>query len=97
MEKNENNDHHITPYTTYLIVWVALMAFTSITVAIAGFNVGLTGLFIALSIAAVKSILVINIFMHIKFDELIFKVFLGVSLLTLFVIFLLTSFDILNR
>ncbi len=94
---NSENNHHITPYATYIIVWVALMALTSITVAIAGFNVGLTGLFIALTIAMVKSILVINIFMHIKFDELIFKVFLGVSLLTLLVIFILTSFDILNR
>jgi cytochrome c oxidase subunit 4 len=97
LEKHTNGTHHITPYSTYIIVWVALMALTSITVAIAGFDVGLTGLFIALSIAAIKSILVINIFMHIKFDELIFKVFLAVSLLTLFVIFLLTSFDILNR
>jgi cytochrome c oxidase subunit 4 len=97
LEKDKTTSHHITPYSTYIIVWVSLMALTSITVAIAGFDVGLTGLFIALSIAAVKSALVINIFMHIKFDELIFKVFLGVSLMTLFVIFLLTSFDILNR
>lgn len=94
---NSENNHHITPYTAYIVVWVALMALTSITVAIAGFNVGLIGLFFALSIAFVKSILVINIFMHIKFDELIFKVFLGVSILTLLVIFVLTSFDILNR
>ena len=48
---------------------------------------------IALTIAAVKSALVINIFMHIKFDEPIFKFFLIVSGLTLIVIFALTFFD----
>ena len=54
-------------------------------------------LFIALAIAAIKSTLVINIFMHIKFDEPIFKAFLGISGATLFIIFLLTFFDYLYR
>ena len=28
--ENANKKTHITPYTTYLIVWIALLAFTSI-------------------------------------------------------------------
>lgn len=91
-----NNKHHIS-YGTYILVWVALLAFTSITVTIAGVNLGRYTLFIALSIAAIKSALVINIFMHIKFDEPIFKAFLGISGATLLVIFLLTFFDFLYR
>ena len=91
-----NNKHHIS-YGTYILVWVALLAFTSITVTIAGVNLGRYTLFIALSIAAIKSALVINIFMHIKFDEPIFKTFLGISGATLLVIFLLTFFDFLYR
>ena len=70
---------------------------TSITVAVAGVNFGAYTLFIALAIAAVKSGLVINIFMHIKFDEPIFKVFLTLSAMTLFVIFLLTFIDVIYR
>jgi cytochrome c oxidase subunit IV len=95
MEGN-SKQHHIG-YGTYIIIWVALLAFTSITVTIAGVNLGRYTLFIALLIAAIKSGLVINIFMHIKFDEPIFKVFLALSGFTLLAIFLLTFFDFIYR
>ncbi|MCX6168074.1 MAG: cytochrome C oxidase subunit IV family protein [Ignavibacteriales bacterium] len=95
MEAN-NKQHHIS-YGTYILVWMALLAFTSITVTVAGVNLGRYTLFIALCIAAIKSALVINIFMHIKFDEPIFKVFIALSGFTLFIAFLLTFFDILYR
>jgi len=91
-----NNKHHIG-YGTYILVWLALLAFTSITVTIAGVDLGRYTLFIALTIAAIKSALVINIFMHIKFDEPIFKVFIGISGATLLVIFALTFFDFIYR
>lgn len=84
-------------YLTYVFVWLALLAFTSITVTVAGVSLGKYTLFIALAIAAIKSALVINIFMHIKFEEKIFKVFLGLSGMTLIVIFVLTFFDFLYR
>lgn len=92
----EKNNHHIG-YSTYVLVWIALLAFTSITVTIAGVSLGRYTLLIALFIAAIKSALVINIFMHIKFDEKIFKVFLLLSAFTLLVIFILTFFDFLYR
>jgi cytochrome c oxidase subunit 4 len=94
---NEEHQQHITPYSTYVIVWLGLIAFTSITVTIAGISLGDYTLGVALLIAAVKSYLVINIFMHIKYEELIFKVFLVVSGLTLLVIFALTFFDFTYR
>jgi cytochrome c oxidase subunit IV len=95
MEAN-NKQHHIG-YGTYILVWLSLLVFTSITVTVAGVNLGRYTLFIALLIAAIKSGLVINIFMHIKFDEPIFKVFIALSGFTLFIVFLLTFFDILYR
>jgi cytochrome c oxidase subunit 4 len=92
----EKNNHHIG-YGTYVLVWIALLAFTSITVTIAGVSLGRYTLLVALFFAAIKSALVINIFMHIKFDEKIFKVFLLLSGFTLLVIFILTFFDFLYR
>ncbi|MFH0734429.1 MAG: cytochrome C oxidase subunit IV family protein [bacterium] len=94
---SDQNNHKITPYSTYIIVWIALLALTSITVTISGMDFGMTALFLALTIAAIKSALVIYVFMHIKYDEPIFKVFLAISFVTLAIIFLLTSFDVLNR
>lgn len=92
----EKHNHHIG-YGTYVLVWLALLAFTSITVTVAGVSLGRYTLFVALLIAAIKSALVINIFMHIKFDEKIFKTFLFISGFTLLVIFILTFFDFLYR
>lgn len=92
-----NEKHHSTGYGIYIVVWLALLAFTSITVTIAGVSLGRYTLFIALLIAAIKSALVINIFMHIKFEEKIFKVFLALSGFTLIIIFLLTFFDFIYR
>jgi cytochrome c oxidase subunit 4 len=98
MQNNESKqEHHVTGYGTYVLVWVALVALTSITVTIAGIDFGMAALAVALFIAAIKSTLVINIFMHIKSDEPIFKFFLVVSLFTLIVIFVLTAFDVINR
>lgn len=96
-EKHSNEEHHITPYSTYVFVWLALIGLTSITVTVAGINFGFLALAVAMLIASIKSALVINIFMHIKFDQPIFKIFVLVSLLTLLVIFILTFFDVINR
>ena len=97
MQDNQEHKTHEISYSTYLLVWVSLLAFTSLTVSVAGINLGEYTLFIALFFAAIKSGLVINIFMHIKFEDTIFKLFLLVSGFTLIVIFTLTFFDYFYR
>ncbi len=94
MEHN-NTEKHGSSYTTLILVWIGLLALTSITVTVAGISLGQYTLFVALLIAAIKSGFVINIFMHIKFEEPIFKVFIAVSGVTLIVIFFLTFADYL--
>jgi len=84
---------HVTGYGVYVLVWLGLLALTSLTVTVAGIGIGQYTLFVALGIAAIKSSLVINIFMHIKFDEPIFKFFFIISVITLLVIFALTFVD----
>ncbi|MBK7106445.1 MAG: cytochrome C oxidase subunit IV family protein [Ignavibacteriae bacterium] len=97
MQEKHSHENHNISYSKYLLVWVSLIAFTSITVTIAGIDLGDYTLAIALTIAAIKSALVINIFMHIKFEDPIFKVFLSISGFTLIVIFTLTFFDYFYR
>ena len=92
-DNHSKHEEHVIPYSMYILVWVGLLALTSITVTVAGINLGNYTLLVALLIAAVKSTLVINIFMHIKFDEAIFKVFLSLSGFTLVVILVLTFLD----
>lgn len=95
--EESKNERHVTGYGTYILVWLGLIGLTSLTVTVAGIDFGMAALGVALLIAAIKSTLVINIFMHIKFDEPIFRVFLVVSIFTLLVIFILTAFDVINR
>lgn len=97
MHDDHDNESHEISYSTYLLVWVSLLALTSVTVSVAGIHLGEYTLLIALLIAAVKSSLVINIFMHIKFEDPIFKVFLVISGFTLLVVFSLTFFDYIYR
>jgi len=92
---NEHKSH--VGYGRYVLIWLILLSLTIATVAVAGIDLGKLTLSVALLIAAIKSALVINIFMHIKFDDKIFKVFLLVALMTMLVVFVLTSTDIFFR
>lgn len=95
--QNKNSHEHIISYGTYIFVWLGLLALTALTVTIAGINLGNLTIVVALVIAMIKSILVVNIFMHIKFDMVVFKIFVIVGFLTLVAIFLLTFSDYLFR
>ena len=77
-------------YVPHLLVWFALLILTGVTVAIAGMDFGRYTVATALIIAAVKSYLVLTIFMHLKSESKTFKAFVGVALL-----FLLISFALL--
>jgi len=98
---NENTEHtekqHLVGYGTYVLIWLVLLGLTVTTVSISGINLGNIALAVALLIAAVKSAFVINIFMHIKFEEKIFKVFIAIALMTLLSVFVLTAFDVFFR
>ena len=82
---------------TYILIWLTLVSLTILTVTIAAYDLGKYTLLVALLIAALKSGLVINIFMHIKFEDKLFKVFIALALSTLLAVFIFTSFDIFFR
>ncbi len=90
-------EHHSIGYGTLIMVWLGLVALTSVTVAVAGINFGSAALIIALLIASTKTVLVINYFMHIKFESRVFKVFILVCVVTFLVIIILTFSDLLTR
>lgn len=100
MEQNHNeNQHHpeSTGYGIYIFIWLSLISLTVITVSLAGLN--LTGLTVitALTIATIKSALVMNYFMHIKYETMIFKVFVAVCIIIFIVMIVLTFFDLTYR
>jgi cytochrome c oxidase subunit 4 len=84
---------HVIPYTSYLLVWCGLIGLTALTVALAGISLGNWVIITALAIASAKSLLVLNVFMHLKFEDRVFRIFTLVALLTLMVFIALTFFD----
>ena len=81
----------------YLLVWITLVSLTALTVVVANFDLKDFTLFVALLIAAIKSGFVINIFMHIKYEDPLFKAFLAMAAFTLLAVFVITTFDVFYR
>jgi cytochrome c oxidase subunit IV len=93
MSDHQQHEAHILEYGKYIFVWIALLAFTGITVSVSGINFGNWTIVIALAIASAKSYYVLNYFMHLKHEDTVFKVFIGVAGLVLLIFFALTFTD----
>lgn len=98
IEKNSNKERaEQIGYGTYVLVWLALISLTAITAVVSGINLAAFTIVVALVIALTKASLVVNIFMHVKFEDRIFKAFIGIAGFTLVVIFSLTFADVFFR
>jgi cytochrome c oxidase subunit 4 len=84
---------------TYVRVWVALVILTGVTVSAAGMNLGRVSILIALIIAAFKSGLVLNYFMHLKYEKRLwfFRLIIPGTLALLVLFIGLTFFDVAFR
>lgn len=79
MHKDETHQH-MHGYGIYILVWLGLLTLTGTTVAVAGINFGALTIATALFIAAVKSYLVLTIFMHLRIEQKVFRIFVLVAL-----------------
>lgn len=94
MDHHHNEAHENHPgYGLYFLVWFALLILTGLTVAVAGIDFKALTVATALTIASVKSYLVLKIFMHLKFETKVFKIFVLVALFFLIVSFVLLFSD----
>jgi cytochrome c oxidase subunit 4 len=88
---------HVIPYKTFVIVWVALLILTGVTVWVAQYHLGPLNIWAALGIATTKSGLVVAFFMHMKYENRLFKLALFSALAILAIFIGLTFFDVLYR
>lgn len=88
---------HIVPYKTFAIVWVGLLILTGVTIAVAQYNLGALNIWVALGIATFKSGLVVAFFMHMKYENRLFKLSLFAALAILAIFIGFTFFDVLYR
>jgi cytochrome c oxidase subunit IV len=92
-QSEDDQQHQIIGYGRYVLIWLGLLALTCATVTLAGINLGRWIIITALTIASIKSILVLNIFMHLKYEDRIFRIFVGVAIVTFIIFISLTFFD----
>jgi cytochrome c oxidase subunit 4 len=89
----QTQSHEAPSYGTFVMVWLGLLALTTVTVSVAGFHLGPLTIVTALVIAGTKTMLVVNYFMHLKYEMLVFKIFLAVCIITFITFTILTFFD----
>jgi cytochrome c oxidase subunit 4 len=88
----------VLKYRTYFWVWAGLIILTGFTVSMAGMPLGRWTILVALLIAGTKSGLVLNYFMHLRYERLrVFGVIIPLTLVVLLVFILLTFSDVAFR
>jgi cytochrome c oxidase subunit 4 len=92
------NSPHVVSVKLYAIIFIALLALTLSTTAVAFIDLG--GDFnamVALVIAIIKALLVILFFMHVRYSSRLSWVFVGAGFFWLLILLSLTMTDPLAR
>ena len=88
---------HIVPLKTYLAIFGALMAGTALTVLIAFQDLGPMNTVVALVIAGIKALLVVLVFMHVRYSSRLTWLFAAAGFLWLLLMIGLTLADFDTR
>ena len=95
MEKDQHT--HIVKYKTYVYVLIALLIMTFISVVVTEIDLGPYTVSMALLLASIKSVMVLLIFMHLKFDKKFYGIMVASVFLLLACVIVITFLDYLYR
>ncbi len=90
-------NEHITSQKTYVMVGVALLALLALTVGAASIDLGPWNTIVSITIAAIKAILVVLFFMHVRYSSRITWIYVLIGLFWLILLFSLTLGDYITR
>jgi cytochrome c oxidase subunit IV len=88
---------HVAPKSQLFAVFAALMVLTVATVLVSRLNLGYFNLPVAMAVAVTKALLVILIFMEVKYSPRLVQVTAAVGFLFLGIMILYTMTDYLSR
>ena len=94
-----SKEHVVSP-AVYLVIWLALLVGTGLTVFAAFQDIGPNGIFnpvVALVIATIKAVLVVLFFMHVKYSGKQISLVILSGIFFLAVLLTLTMSDYLSR
>ncbi len=94
----QEREVHIVRFTTYILVWLALLALLAATVSIAkGLLLSQYSVLASLLIASVKAVLVLAFFMHLKYEERFLRGAFLIAIAALTITISLTFVDVWFR
>ncbi|MCL3781719.1 cytochrome-c oxidase [Prolixibacteraceae bacterium JC049] len=93
----ENEKHHIVPIKTYVYILIGLIALTFISIGVTHIELGEFTTAGALILASLKSWLVLSYFMHLKFDNVILRIFVALIVLVFAAVVAITFMDYMYR
>jgi cytochrome c oxidase subunit 4 len=88
---------HIDSVRTYAVIWIVLLILTGLTTGVAYVDLGAFSVVAALTIAAVKMLLVALFFMHIRHSSRLTRLVVAGGLLWLGILLFLTLADVVTR
>ena len=88
---------HVSPLSTYITIFSALMVLTALTVGVAFLNLGSFNPVVALGVACIKATLVILYFMHVRYGPRLIWVLAGSGFAWLAILLAFTVADYVTR
>ncbi len=88
-----DHGHHITPQSLLIKVFVALIVLTVVTVITSRLDLGGLNVPLAMLIASVKAMLVVVVFMALKWDNRVNALVIGMSVVFVAIFLVFTLFD----
>jgi cytochrome c oxidase subunit 4 len=88
---------HVLPQRVYMLVFITLLLLTLVTVEVAFLQLGWLNFPVAFTIATGKALLVILVFMHVRYSSRLTWVFAGVGFFWLVILLAFTLSDVLTR
>jgi cytochrome c oxidase subunit 4 len=88
-----DTEHHIVSYRTYGLILLLLLTLTATSVAVTQIQLTRWSMAVALLLAATKSTFVLAIFMHLRYDQRMFRVMALLIFLLLGVVMFVTFLD----
>jgi cytochrome c oxidase subunit 4 len=90
-------EHSSPPVRVYILVYIALLLLMVLTVVVAEFHLGSMGILVAFTIAAIKAVLVLLYFMHLRYSSRLTWLFAGAGFAWLLILFGLMMTDYISR
>jgi cytochrome c oxidase subunit IV len=93
----EAASHHVVSPKIYVVILLALLVGTAVTVGASYVNLGVFNPIIAIAIACTKALLVVLFFMHVKYSSKLTKLTVFAGIFTFLTLIGMTLADYISR